>query len=449
MSIVLGMGAVAVLVVAVPFAVRLFLRSVDDPVGTALPVYVLLLPFGSGIHIPLPLPSAFASLSSLAGAWAIVAIVLHISATRRVLSTNIVACALFVTLLGVLAFTYLWSINPATTSENLYVMVSVVALFVLGALIEVDARSLRSIEAFAIVGGVLACAYGVWLLRTGRLVSHDQGPARFATAGGSGDQADPNITAATLLLPFLFALLWTLRERMKLVRVGALLATVLIGFGILLTGSRGGAIAAVVGSLILASHTGGRNFVRGALGLAISAAVILTLLPSSISSRFGQATSTGRTEVWSVGLHACNTYCWRGSGWGTFPDVYMKTVLTTPSLPGYNGILDFKAHNMWLEVLVEGGVVALVLAALGIASLLRTVWHIPHAQRAAPLAGLAALLVSNVFLSNFGFKYFWFTMLYAALAANVRSGVSPPDGRRFGEVDTSDSFASRDTSALS
>jgi len=223
------------------------------------------------------------------------------------------------------------------------------------------------------------------------------------------------------------------------------LATVLIGFGILLTGSRGGALAAVVGALILVSHTGGRNFVRGALGLAISAAVILTLLPSSISSRFSEATSTGRTEVWSAGLHACSTYCWRGSGWGTFPDVYMKTVLTTPTLPGYNGILDFKAHNMWLELLVEGGVVALALAALGIASLLRTVWHIPHAQRAAPLAGLAALLVSNMFLSNFGFKYFWFTMLYAALAANVRSNVSPPDGRRFGEVDRPDSFASRDT----
>ena len=288
-------------------------------------------------------------------------------------------------MLGVLAFTYLWSIDPATTSEDLFVLLSIVVLFVLGALIEVDPRSLRRVEAYAIVGAVLACAYGVWLLRTGRMISHDQGPARFATAGGSGDQADPNITAATLVFPFLLALLWTLRGRTVLLRVGTLMAAALIGFGILLTGSRGGGLAVVVGSLIVASQEGGRNFIRAAIGLAISAAVILTLLPSTISSRFGQATSTGRTQVWSVGLHACSAYCWRGSGWGTYSDVYRKTVLATPKLAPYNGILELKAHNMWLELLIEGGVLALVLAALGIASLLRAVWHMPGAERARRL----------------------------------------------------------------
>jgi O-antigen ligase len=443
--VIVGIGAVLALILAAPIAARLFLASVDDPVGTALPVYALLLPFGSGIHVPLPLPSAFASLSSLVGGWAIVALALHIAATRRALSTHVVTCTLFVMMLGVLAFTYLWSINPATTSENLFVLVSIVLLFVLGALIEVDPRSLRRVEAYAIFGAVVACAYGVWLLRTGRLVSHDQGPARFATAGGAGDQADPNITAATLVFPFLLALLWTLRERRMLLRAGTLMATVLIGFGILLTGSRGGGLAVVAGSLIVASEAGGRNFIKAALGLAISAAVILTLLPNTISARFGQATSTGRTQVWSVGLHACSTYCWRGSGWGTYPDVYMKTVLATPRLAPYYGILQLKAHNMWLELLIEGGVLALVLAALGIASLLRTIWRLPGAQRTAPLAGVIALLVCNEFLSNFGFKYFWFVLLYAALAANVRPGVSSPDDRRVAAGGTRGSFALRDT----
>jgi O-antigen ligase len=437
---------VVALAIATVVGAQLFLRSVEDPIGTAIPVYALLLPFGSGIRIPLPLPSAFGTLSSLVGAWAVVALALHLYTRRRPCPTHATVCTLFVLALGAISFTYLWSIDPPTTGQNVFILVGILGLFVLGALVEVDRRSLRRVEICAVVGAVAACAYGLWLLQSGRLASNGAGPARFATAGGIGDQADPNITAATLVLPFLLALLFTLGARRPLERFAAFAATIVIGVGILLTGSRGGALAAVAGTIIVVWHYGGRRVLaRSSVVLAIGAAIALLALPSTISSRFGQSTSTGRTSIWTVGLHACETYCWRGSGWGTFPTVYNQTVLSHPSLAIYNGVLTFKSHNVWLEIVVEGGIVALALVVAAIAILFRSVWTLPTARRAAPLAGLVALLISNEFLSNFNFKYFWFVLLYAALALNVRAEISSPVAQASEALGTRGSYASRGT----
>ena len=229
---------VVAIAIATAVGAQLFVRSVEDPIGTVLPIYALLLPFGSGIHVPLPLPSSFDTLSSLAGAWAVVALSLHLYTRRRASPTHAAVCTLFVLAIGAISFTYLWSIDPPTTGQNVFILFSILGLFVLAALVEVDSRSLRRVEIFAVIGGVAACAYGLWLLQSGRLVSTDAGPARFATAGGIGDQADPNITAATLILPFLLALLLTLRARRPLERFATLAATIIIGVGILLTGSR-------------------------------------------------------------------------------------------------------------------------------------------------------------------------------------------------------------------
>ena len=438
---------VAALALATAVGAQLFVRSVEDPIGTVLPIYALLLPFGSGIHVPLPLPSSFDTVTSLAGAWAVAALALHLYVRRRVSPTHAALCTLFVLALGTISFTYLWSIDPSTTGQNVFILVGILGLFVLAALVEVDPRSLRRVEVFAVIGGVAACAYGLWLLQSGRLVSTDAGPARFATAGGIGDQADPNITAATLVLPFLLALLLTLRARRPLERFAALAATIVIGVGILLTGSRGGAIAVVVGTIIVVWHHGGRRVLaRSSVVLAVGVGIALVVLPSTISSRFGQSTSSGRTSIWSVGLRACETHCWRGSGWGTFPTLYNQTVLSHPSLAVYNGVLTFKSHNVWLELVVEGGIVTLLLVVAALAMLFRSVWALPTDRRAVPLAGLVALLISNEFLSNFNFKYFWFVLLYAALAVNVRAEISSPVARASEALDTRGSYASRGTS---
>ena len=121
-------------------------------------------------------------------------------------------------------------------------------------------------------------------------------------------------------------------------------------------------------------------------------------------------------------------------------------MLSHPSLAIYNGVLTFKSHNVWLEIVVEGGIVTLLLVVAAMAMLFRSVWALPTESRAVPLAGLVALLISNEFLSNFNFKYFWFFLLYAALAVNVRAEISSPVAQASVAPDTRGSYASRGTS---
>ena len=44
--------------------------------------------------------------------------------------------------------------------------------------------------------------------------------------------------------------------------------------------------------------------------------------------------STGRTEIWRLGLSACSDHCLAGSGWGTFPDVYQDQFRTEEVVAG-------------------------------------------------------------------------------------------------------------------
>jgi O-antigen ligase len=88
--------------------------------------------------------------------------------------------------------------------------------------------------------------------------------------------------------------------------------------------------------------------------------------PAGVASRsFDSATSSsGRTDIWQVGLAACSDYCAFGSGWGTYPQVYAETQASVPGarvLVGDQG--SYQPHNLWLLAIVELGLPGLLLGA--------------------------------------------------------------------------------------
>ena len=100
-------------------------------------------------------------------------------------------------------------------------------------------------------------------------------------------------------------------------------------------------------------------------------ALVWTTHPFGLAERtFASATSSsGRLDIWQVGLAACADYCGIGSGWGTFPDVYAETQATVPGarvLTGEEG--SYQAHNLWLLAIVELGVAGLLLLLIGLGS---------------------------------------------------------------------------------
>jgi O-antigen ligase len=204
------------------------------------------------------------------------------------------------------------------------------------------------------------------------------------------------------------------RARGALRLLSALGALTLVLTGIFLTGSRGGLVAAAVGMVTVLVYERGRHVIKYAVPLAIVAAVAFAVAPPALQNRFTDPSSTGRSDIWQVGFRGCQQHCLSGSGLGTFPDVYRTTLLTALDLKGH-GVQDFKAHNIWLAMVVETGFAGLLLGVAGVGLLLRDVHRLPRSARTGPLAGMVAVLVANLFLSNFSFKYFWLALTYAVI----------------------------------
>jgi O-antigen ligase len=416
--VVLAVALTALLALGVGLAFRAPL--------VALAGYAAVVPFGS--TLPLPGPEPLDDVSSVVGAVVIAALALRLATSGRRALPFTATTAVWTLLVAVAALTALWSRDPVVTLLGAGVLASLVLLYALVAATPVALRDLRVVEVGIVVGGALVGAYAAYLAATGRLAYvHEQ---RFVAApGGSetGPVADPNVTAAALLLPFLVAVATAARRGPALLRAAALLSAALMFVAVFLTGSRGGLVALVLGLGVLVVLSPHRKRAAALLVVPVlGAALAVAVAPASVTERVSSdSRSSGRTDIWRIGVLSCPQYCVQGSGWSTFPLVHEDRWLSDPSARGVQR--RFEAHNVWLSTLVEGGLAALALLVAGVLTTTRGLLRVPQALRAPPLAALAALLVANVFLSTLGFKYFWLVLVYAVLVQNLV--ISGPEGR--------------------
>lgn len=407
---VLAVAAAAVSLLALGLAVR-------APFA-ALALFAAVVPFGSSL--PLPLPTPLDDVSSVVGTVAILAFAARLAASFQRALPLATSTAVWTLLVAVVSLTALWSRDPMTTLLATVVLASLVLLYGLVAATPVTPRDLRVVELGIVVGGALVGGYAVYLAATGRLANVVE--QRFVAApGGSetGAVADPNVTAAALLLPFLVAVAAAFRRGSAMLRAGALLAAAVMVVAVFLTGSRGGLLALVLGLAVLIALSPHRKRAAAALLVPLLGVLLaVAVAPSSVTERVSSdSRSSGRSDIWRIGVLSCPQYCLQGSGWGTFPLVHEDRWLSDPSSRGVQQ--RFEAHNIWLSTLVEGGLAALALLTAGLLVTVRGLQRIPRALRAPPLAALAALLVANVFLSTLAFKYFWLVLIYGVLVQNV------------------------------
>ena len=262
--------------------------------------------------------------------------------------------------------------------------------------------------------------------------------ARFSLAASPAD-TNPNQLAASLLLPFLIGLAMTLdRPRPAMPRWRALAAPVGTGFAlaaIVLSGSRGGVLATVVGAIVLLALAWRwaswqreriRSVVVGA-GLGLAALVVAGVLSTTLAPgsrvasvlggeavrRLGAVeSSSGRAEIWTAGALACQTYCTTGAGLGTFSGVY-NDVLAFSNVTRNVG-LSRPGHNLYLEIAVETGLVGMLLFWTAVGTEFRTIARRRTAWLAPALAAaVVAILVADIFEGFLWFKHAWlpFTLI--------------------------------------
>jgi hypothetical protein len=396
-----------------PVVLAFVVASFRDPIRVALPAYAVLVPFGSGLSIGLPGP--FGSLSSLLGVLLALALLAQHLTVRRGTARIPATVPVWLAFLGLAGASVFWSVAPGTTAYSFAVLASLVLLYVLLALARINRKALKRVEDAVLIGGLAAACYGITqLLFLGGLPSTEGGSARFGS-----NLLDPNNQAAALLLPLAIAMA-RIAVRSGRGRLAHVITVVILLTGILLTGSRGGLIAAVVvlaAVVLYSGHGRGTLIGFGAAAATLVAAVLLSN-PAGLGERqVTQESSSGRAEIWEVGLSACPTYCLTGSGWGTFPVVYK---MEQPSVPEARvlGNVARQPHNIAMLAGVEAGVLGLLLVVVGLGLTMSHALHLPAALRAAPVAALLGTFVSSFFLSNLEFKFFWLVLAYIALCQN-------------------------------
>lgn len=218
----------------------------------------------------------------------------------------------------------------------------------------------------------------------------------------------------------------------------------LMGIALILSGSRGGLIsllAMVVFILFLTYKNRGTANIGLKIGLAgVLVAVIIggAILIGGESSltRFAETAvsndiTTNRTHIWNITLQVIKNNLPFGAGIGAFAAAY------TP-FDSMNGIERVEqAHNDYLQILADAGIVGLILAAFFIYQLFRTGLQNIKTENlfrrgvaVGALAGCFAILVHSLF--DFVLHTTAITVLFLTLVAMV-----VVSGRRFADDDNS------------
>jgi O-antigen ligase len=262
-----------------------------------------------------------------------------------------------------------------------------------------------------------ACVAGSWVLAAltmANLASPEavaEGQIRFAATG-----QDPNDVARFLVLSIpLAALLWTSETRWPWRMLGA--GYLPLGLvGVLLTGSRGGflaALAALVGSAFLLARLDFRKVLAGMLVLPVIAAAFWIAVPhetlgrlSTISEQLGGGDLNQRLNIWDSGWHAFVRAPLFGTGAGTFVAAAGLASIDT-------------AHNTVLSIAVTGGLVALFLAAAIVVSSLWSTLQTKGPVRWAMATALVTWLITSVASTVEASRTTWLLLALIALAGRL------------------------------
>jgi O-antigen ligase len=246
----------------------------------------------------------------------------------------------------------------------------------------------RSIRAVITVGAIIAAvgvAEYVEVLVLHRqvsllhLVHYDAGSGfNLFSAWLSAHNAAGGLYAALAAI----SLWWFFEGRVRFWVLGANL------LALVLTLSRSGYLGFVVVAIVYFVRHPRRLSRRLVMGVTIGAAVTLALFIGPLHDRFVQAFSasdfsrSSRLSIWSSALHHFSAHPIFGIGWSNFQPA-----------PGDH------AHNSYLQVLAELGLVGFILIGGWLASV---IWELHKARRYELIAGIGTVMVSALLDHNFG-----------------------------------------------
>jgi len=369
-----------------------------------LALFVFTIPFEKSVLIP-----GVGTIARLLGILALCAGGYHAARRRTLRRPNLalVWMAVFVAWAGM---TRIWSLAPETTSLRFLTFVQLLCM----AWLVWEYSSTGDRQRWLL----RAYVAGAWVSSVITLIRYGQGLQtyyrRFAATG-----FDPNDLGLTLALSLPLAMYLALRDG-KLARWvyrgGMLLAIA----ALLLTASRGAFVAA-----LLAFGFAAATWMQSGLAGKLSSAALLVLLLagalrlapaasrerlSTLPEELASGTLHNRTRIWEAGLKALRQYPFHGAGAGAYPQA-VRPWLGRPAREGH----EYVAHNTFLSVLVECGLIGFALFASLLATLLLFIYFMPAVERALWVTMLAVWVAGASLLTWEHRKPSW--LLFALIMA--------------------------------
>jgi hypothetical protein len=397
-----------------PLALALFpvcvFMAFRYPIVFPFLAYVSLLPFDSLLEV-----TAGSTIVKLIGIATLVALLFRMLLTRHVLLPPR-AWYWWLGLMAYATLTLLW-IPDWPVGKLVYTsMLSLFAMMTVLAIYPATRTEFKLVMAGVVVSGIGAAAIAVDQYLHNNVNS--EGWLTVQTAGGI--ELDHNYLAASFLLPMALALAGAFYSRRLSVQLPCGIALLFMMFGLLLAGSRGGFIAAVVVFLYFAIRTRYRVQV-----IAVSAVAIgLSAFAPTVWERFARenGSGSGRTFIWQTGMHTFKEHWLFGSGVGSYQFNYDRSVLDV-----YQQIFQGwgrPGHSIVFVSLNDFGVIGLciVLAAWFFSAYqLRVIpkGHWLFGARLAFESAIIALFSQALFIDPFSIKYVWLAVSLPMLLMNM------------------------------
>ena len=323
--------------------------------------------------------------------------------------------ALFVTLAGV---SYLWSLYPEGTLAQLITYIQLLAMvWLIWELAPHTQNQIRLMQAY-VFGTLVSGIDTVYLF-----LSHQESVYQ-RYAGARLDANDLGLMTA-LSIPVSYYLF--IQSRGKIVWAYRL-QLILAGTTIVLTASRGATLAGIVAlSVVPFTHSRltGRQKIAVLLTLTLVVSGVLLFAPetswerlSTVPSEFARGTLTGRTLIWGAGWELFREHPFLGVGANAFRITVSRVLrepirLDDPTSPAP------PAHNTFLSVLVEQGILGLVVfcSLLGCLMLSMRVMPAPSKQMWSVCLAVWAVGVSSLTWEMRKPTWFFFGLLVANAVA--------------------------------
>ncbi len=320
--------------------------------------------------------------------------------------------------MGISAF---WSIDIQNWQDNYFTVAQNFILYGAVALTIATPADIEILSTCAVVGGLAASAVALWPLVTGGTLLR-AGARISLPANNVHHHSDPNIFAASLLLPYAILFSSTLASRRLTSLAGNLAGLGLVTITIVLSGSRAAMLATLALTIyIMLANRRRRLF---ALGLLIIACAAVLPFGFDIASRWSNAISSGgagRTDIWTVALLAFKSHWLFGWGYGSFESAYDKFVLQAPL--NYYVNWHRAPHDILIETGVDLGIVGILMVGFAFFMQFRDLF-LPATGflddlRIALQATVLGICVDALFLDFMDRKFLWVLFMMIALVRST------------------------------